>query len=69
MERVRVIGSRLLGIPDGTISWEDHLKVWEAYTKKWDAVQSAERIAQRGGFYLEEIMDLLGHKPETWKVS
>jgi hypothetical protein len=65
---VRVIGSRLLRIPDGFISWEEHVKVWELYHKKWSSSQSAERIAERGGFYMDEVVELLGQQPMTWRA-
>ena len=65
---VRVIGSKLLRIPDGFISWEEHLEVWEAYHKKWNNTQSAERIAERGGFYMDEVVELLGEQPRTWRA-
>lgn len=67
-KRAKVQGSRELKIPDGTISWEEHLKVWELYHKKWYSYQSAERINERGGFAIDEIIELLGMQPVTWKA-
>ena len=37
------------------ISWETHLLAWEAYDRKWRCGQTAERIAQRGGFAVSEM--------------
>jgi hypothetical protein len=54
-------------IPAGTISWEEHVAAWEVYDKKWHNGQSAERIAQRGGFAYSELVELLGRSPETWE--
>lgn len=50
----------------GSIAWEEHLIVWSAYAAKWCSDQSAERIAERGGFGWYEIVDLLGREPTTW---
>jgi hypothetical protein len=50
----------------GTISWGEHLRVWEAYAAKFSG-QSAERIAERGGFGYDEIIMLTGKAPETWE--
>jgi len=46
---VRVIGSKLLRIPDGFISWEEHLKVWEAYHKKMKLLNYLENNLRHGG--------------------
>jgi hypothetical protein len=53
--------------PPGMISWEEHVKAWKAYNEMWNSYQSAERIAERGGFGYEEIVMLLGREPETWE--
>jgi hypothetical protein len=38
------------------IPWAIHLEAWDAYRKKWDyGGQSAERLAQRGGFHADEM--------------
>ena len=52
--------------PAGTIAWSEHLEAWRGYDAKWNCEQSAERIAERGGFGYLELVDLLGHEPETW---
>lgn len=51
----------------GTISWEEHEEAWRAYDKKWRSGQSAERIAARGGFGYDEVLEFLGRRPATWK--
>ncbi len=44
-----VIGYKL-GIP-----WSLHCRAWDAYAKKYGGSQSAERLAERGGFGLQEL--------------
>lgn len=51
----------------GTISWREHEEVHGAYHAKWGGGQTAERLAERGGFGYGEIVDLLGHPPTTWE--
>lgn len=53
--------------PAGTISWDEHLEAWKVYDEKFRSDQSAERIAQRGGFSYEELVEFLGREPETWR--
>ena len=50
----------------GTITWEEHLSIYEKYAEKFGRDQSAERLAQRGGFSYEEAFELLGYEPQTW---
>jgi len=50
----------------GTISWEEHEQAWALYAGKYGRDQSAQRIAERGGFGWHELVDLLGHEPTTW---
>jgi hypothetical protein len=50
----------------GTISWDEHERAWAAYALKYGRDQSAQRIADRGGFGWTELVDLLGHEPTTW---
>ena len=59
------IGQR--GHTDGSIEWAEHEEVWRAYAKKWGSSQSAERIAERGGFGYREIIALTGDAPKTWQ--
>lgn len=38
------------------IPWSLHYEAWRAYCKKWGyGGQSAERLAQRGGFHADEM--------------
>lgn len=51
-----------LRTPDGKryqIPWWIHLKAWEQYARLGHGDQSAERVAERGGFGLEEILIML----------
>ena len=50
----------------GTISWDEHLSAYAVYASKYGTSQSAERIAERGGFGFEEFVMLMGHEPKTW---
>lgn len=50
----------------GSISWEEHLLAWSAYALRYGTQQSAERIAERGGFSYWELVDQLGYEPKTW---
>ena len=52
--------------PAGSISWEEHVAAWTAYRKRFANDQSAERIAQRGGFGYDRLVALLGGEPATW---
>ena len=53
-------------IPDGTISWEEHEEAWRIYHARFINDQSADRIADRGGFGYSELCMFLGHEPTTW---
>lgn len=53
--------------PDGTVAWWEHLEAWEAYDKMFHNGQSAERMAERGGFGYSELVMFLGHEPTTWR--
>ena len=55
--------------PAGSIAWEEHVRAHEAYRAKYGACQSAERIAERGGFGHEELLLFLGHEPETFRAA
>lgn len=55
-------------IPPGTIAWTEHLEVYEAYAKRFGRDQSAERMAERGGFAKDEAEWLLGRPLTTWKA-
>lgn len=51
----------------GTIAWSEHLEVYEVYAKKYGKDQSAERLAERGGFGFFEAEMLLGRPLKTWQ--
>jgi len=51
----------------GTIAWDEHEQVWSAYARRYGRDQNAERIAERGGFSFDEITQLTGAPPRTWK--
>lgn len=57
---------RRKGRQPGTVAWEEHLAAWHGYHRKYPG-QSAERIAERGGFGYEELVKYLGHEPTTWE--
>lgn len=49
------------------IPWRIHVKAWETYAKHYSG-QSAERLAERGGFGLVELIYLLaGENPFSVK--
>lgn len=49
------------------VPWRIHLKAWEVYHKSYPD-QSAERLADRGGFGLEELIYFLaGENPYNKK--
>ncbi len=51
----------------GTIAWAEHLLAYAAYAARYGRSQSAERLAERGGFGYGELLELLGHEPTTWE--
>lgn len=64
--RAPVQKDRNFGKPAGTIAWWEHEKAWEAYGVRYS--QTAERIAERGGFGYGELVEFLGYYPTTWSV-
>lgn len=52
----------------GTVSWEEHEKAWRDYASKHSG-QSAELIAERGGFSYGELTEHLGYEPKTWEAK
>jgi hypothetical protein len=50
----------------GTVEWSEHEEAWKDYHKRHPD-QSAEVIAERGGFGYNEMTTHLGHEPRTWK--
>ena len=55
------------GREPGTIAWVEHLAVFEPYAKRYGRDQSAERLAERGGFSWGEIVMFTGAPPKTWR--
>lgn len=53
-------------IGPGTIAWREHLEAFGAYSGKYGSDQSADRIAERGGFSYGELQTFLGRDPVTW---
>jgi hypothetical protein len=53
------------GTVAGSITWEEHERAWLDYGRRYPG-QSAQRMAERGGFSYNELLDHLGHPPETW---
>lgn len=51
----------------GTISWAEHLEAYAAYSKRYGTSQSAERMAERGGFSRGELKMFLGREPTTFQ--
>ncbi len=68
-KRAPVQGARVLRItiPAGTVDWSEHLEAWEKYAARHGRDQSAERIAERDGFGLLELLCYLGRPPKTWE--
>ncbi len=54
----------------GTVPWDVHLQAYETYRRFLGDSQSAERIAERGGFSYRELQCLLaGHYDFQCKVE
>jgi hypothetical protein len=55
-----------LRVPAGTIPWRTHLEAWRGYAAAGHGSQSAERIAERGGFSYREVQcAIAGHYGEV----
>jgi len=50
----------------GTISWAEHELAWAEYARQYGESQSAERMAERGGFGYGELLMYLRREPTTW---
>ncbi|MCI2958193.1 DUF4406 domain-containing protein [Agromyces atrinae] len=51
-----------------TISWAEHEETWAGYARRFPTsarAQSAERIAERGGFGVSEVLEFTGHAART----
>ncbi len=55
--------------PPGSIDWDEHLAIYEIYAAKFGRSQTAECLADRGGFGYLEIVYLTGEPPKTWVRS
>lgn len=55
------------GREPGTVAWAEHVEAWYDYARRYSNGQSAERIAERGGFGYDELVDHLGYAPRTWE--
>jgi len=53
--------------PPGTIAWHEYLEAWREYDRVYRCGQTAERLAERGGFCLYELREFLGREPETFE--
>lgn len=51
----------------GTISWEEHLEAWHGYAARYGSSQTAERLAERGGFSYGDLLMFLKREPTTWQ--
>lgn len=64
-----------LGIPKGepgrqagTVAWAEHAEAYRGYAGLYGtSYQTAEQVAERGGFGYRELAKYLGHAPETWE--
>lgn len=54
--------------PPGSISWEEHLEAYAEYSRRFGRDQSAERLAERGGFGHDELRTFLGRLPTTFQA-
>ena len=52
---------------DGSITWGEHLEVYAVYHAQHGGHQTAERLAERGGFGYQEATKLLGRELKTWE--
>jgi hypothetical protein len=53
----------------GTVAWAEHLLAWGGYAKENGCRQTAERMAERGGFSYYELTLYLGREPSTWRPA
>lgn len=58
-----------LGRRAGTISWEEHEEIYAVYAARYGTSQSAQRIADRGGFGWTECEMLMKREPRTWRPA
>lgn len=65
--RAPVQANRKHGKGPGTIAWSEHLEAYAGYSLRYGGSQTAERLAERGGFCFGELVEYLGHEPKTWE--
>ena len=65
-DRTRLRPKDAPGVVAGTITWDEHVKAWKGYAVMFPG-QSAERMAERGGFSWLELVLFLRHEPVTWE--
>lgn len=53
----------------GTISWAEHEEAWSEYARRYGNQQSAERMAERGGFGYGELLMFLRREPTSWRPA
>ncbi len=53
------------GAVPGSVDWWEHVKAWEQARALLNG-QTAERMAERGGFDWGELCVYLGRYPTTW---
>ena len=58
-----------IGREPGSVTWTEHLEAWRQYDRDGHGSQSADRLAERGGYGYSEITKLLGHAPKTWTAT
>lgn len=52
------------------IPWSLHLRAYDVYAAKWGRGQSAERIAERGGFAVDELDEFVpGWRDEASEIA
>jgi len=64
-----VQGDPTNGYVSGTVEWWEHYEAWLDYEHLFPRCQSADCIAERGGFSYGELIEHLGHSPRTWVAS
>jgi hypothetical protein len=57
------------GKSSGTIAWSEHEEAWREYSRRYGNAQSAEHIAERGGFGHGELLRFLGRDPLTFRLA
>jgi len=65
-KRAPVQADREHGKGAGSIAWSEHLEAYSGYQHRYGSGQTAERLAERGGFSYGELLTFLGREPKTW---